>query len=265
MVNRRKNLGTENQTNESWLIPYADMLTLLFALFVVLFAASTIDAQKLEKLTQTFSAAFDGGRGIMSYTSGVPPTPIPEEDDREGREAHAEDEQDAAEQEEENEAESSAKELDFAELEAIKGNIDTYIQNNDLNQSLKTDLTDDGLLITIADQVFFDSGSAVVKEGSRTLAREISNLLVTDPPRHVTIGGHTDNVPIHNDEFRSNWDLSAMRAINFMQILLENDELEPDRFSATGYGEYRPVAPNDTAEGRQQNRRVEVLILPRVK
>src|SRR5690606_10081609 len=105
---------------------------------------------------------------------------IPEEDDREGRETHAEDEQEAGEQEEENE-ENSAKELDFAELEAIKGNIDTYIQNNDLNESLKTDLTDDGLLITIADQVFFDSGSAVVKEGSRTLAREISNLLVTDP------------------------------------------------------------------------------------
>ena len=94
------------------------------------------------------------------------------------------------------------------------------------------------------------------------LAREISELLVMNPPRNIIVSGHTDNVPIRNSQFDSNWHLSVMRAVNFMKILLENDDLDPRSFSAKGFGEFEPIASNATAEGRMKNRRVEILILP---
>ena len=86
-----------------------------------------------------------------------------------------------------------------------------------------------------------------------------------NPPRHIIISGHTDNVPIHNAQFASNWELSVMRAVNFMKVLLENPNLDPRWFSAKGYGEFKPVAPNNTPEGRMKNRRVEILILPKTE
>src|SRR5690606_38879911 len=94
------------------------------------------------------------------------------------------------------------------------------------------------------------------------LAREISGLLEINPPKMIIISGHTDNVPIHNEEFASNWELSVMRAVNFMKILLENERLDPRWFSVKGYGEYQPIADNGTPEGRERNRRVEILIVP---
>jgi chemotaxis protein MotB len=90
----------------------------------------------------------------------------------------------------------------------------------------------------------------------------MSELLVMDPPRNIIVSGHTDNVPINNSEYDSNWHLSVMRAVNFMKILTDNKKLDPKAFSAKGFGEFTPVSSNDTNEGRQENRRVEVLILP---
>lgn len=84
-----------------------------------------------------------------------------------------------------------------------------------------------------------------------------------DPPRSIIISGHTDNVPIRNAGFQSNWELSVMRAINFMKVILENNRLNPSMFSAKGFGEFKPVASNDTEEGKKKNRRVEILITPR--
>jgi chemotaxis protein MotB len=95
------------------------------------------------------------------------------------------------------------------------------------------------------------------------MASEIAELLIMDPPRNIIISGHTDNVPIRNSNFESNWELSVMRAVNFMKIILKNDQLDPKWFSAKGFGEFQPVAGNNTKEGRAKNRRVEILILPR--
>ncbi|MDI3412396.1 OmpA family protein [Bacillus sonorensis] len=90
----------------------------------------------------------------------------------------------------------------------------------------------------------------------------MSDLLVLNPPRNIVISGHTDNVPIRNSQFKSNWHLSVMRAVNFMGLLIENPKLDAKVFSAKGYGEYKPIASNKTEEGRRKNRRVEILILP---
>ncbi len=233
--------------DESWLVPYADILTLLLALFIVLFAASNVDAQKFNTLKSSFNSIFSGGSSVLDYES---PVPVEIENRTTGkRDESLETVESKAEQEQE-------------ELKKVQEKINDYIVENKLEMSLKTNLTEEGLYVTIQDGAFFDSGSAKVRAEDRELAHEISELLVMNPPRTIIVSGHTDAIPIKNSEFKNNWHLSVMRSINFMAILLENKKLDPSRFSARGLGEYEPVATNDTAEGRRLNRRVEILILP---
>ena len=155
------------------------------------------------------------------------------------------------------------KMADQKELASTQEKVNSYIEANHLAGKLQTSLTGEGLMVSIRDNVLFSPGSADVRPNDRNIANEIGELLVMDPPRDIIISGHTDNVPIGNAPFDSNWELSVMRAINFMKIILKNEKLDPKKFSAKGFGEFQPVAPNDTSSGREKNRRVEILILPR--
>lgn len=226
--------------SEAWLLPYADLLTLLLALFIVLFAMSSIDAAKFQKFSERFNIIFEGGSGVLEL-----PSPV-----EEGESA------DPADPLEEGGSEHEA-------LEKIQQKVQLYMEENNLTDQLSTSLTDEGLLVTIHDSVLFESGSAEVRKEDIKIAKEISQLLVMDEPRDIVISGHTDNVPITNSDFSSNWELSVMRAVNFMKLVLENDRLDPISFSAKGFGEFQPVADNQTKEGKAKNRRVEILILPK--
>ncbi|MGG3890932.1 flagellar motor protein MotB [Metabacillus fastidiosus] len=249
MAKKQRKKHHEEHIDESWLIPYADLLTLLLALFIVLFSMSSLDAQKFQQLARAFNSEFSGGTGVLEFPS---PTP--------NQKMEQLNKQEKDEKEKENEKKLDAKEQE--ELKEVQQKINEYITNNNLNADLKTTLTDEGLLVTILNDIFFDSGKSFVREKDEQLAREISELLVMNPPRNIIISGHTDNVPISNSEFDSNWELSVMRAVNFMKIVMENDKLNSEHFSAKGFGEFKPVASNDKEAGRQKNRRVEVLILP---
>ncbi|MFX3624003.1 MAG: flagellar motor protein MotB [Ectobacillus sp.] len=252
----RKKKKHEEHIDETWLIPYADMLTLLLALFIVLFAMSSLDAEKFRQMALSFNEELKGGTGTREFLSKQKPA------DNE----NAIETKDGKSQEElQKELEELKKRQEMEELKGLQDQIDQYIKSNNLSLSLQTKLTERGLMVTIMDNALFDSGKAVVKVESLNLAKEISKLLVKAAPREIMVSGHTDNVPIANPQYGSNWDLSTQRAVNFMQVLLQNPELKPEKFSAVGYGEYRPVAPNDTAENRAKNRRVEVFILPLTK
>lgn len=245
---RRKRKQEQEQT-DSWLLPYSDLMTLLLALFIVLFASSSVDAQKFQSISKVFGEIFSSGTGVFEYAN-----PIPEA----GKDLTSS----RKENEEEKDEQFHFSQEELEQFLEVKTRIDQYIISSNLEGKLQTSLSDEGLLLTINDSVLFDSGSAEVRETDLQIAQEISNLLVIDPPHNVIITGHTDNVPIKNSNFDSNWELSVTRAVNFMKIILENEQLDPRMFSAKGFGEYQPVASNDTAEGRQRNRRVEVLILP---
>jgi chemotaxis protein MotB len=259
-MRRRKKKHDDEHMDESWLIPYADLLTLLLALFIVLYAASSVDAQKFKELSQAFNEVFTGGTGIMENPSpGQPKQPS----DGEMKSSGAEKKEEKAELEEE-EIERQAFLKDQEELKEIQKKVNEYIKTNNLEVQFVTKLTDEGLLLTIRDNVLFDSGSANVNRNDVDVARELSELLEMNPPRNIIISGHTDNVPIRNAEYDSNWELSVMRAVNFMKLILQNKDLNPQWFSAKGFGEFEPVGDNATADGRALNRRVEVLILPRV-
>ncbi len=267
MSKRKKKHQEEHHVDESWLLPYADLLTLLLALFIVLFAMSSVDAVKFQQLSKTFNEVFTGGTGIMEYQS-----PIQEEntelqdqknEDKDAVAALSDNEQNSLDQDQAKEIEALLKARDKEELKQLQDKVNAYIKEKDLKNKLNTSLTDEGLLVTIRDNVLFASGKATIRQEDVQTAKEISDLLVMNPPRNIIISGHTDNVPIKNANFESNWELSVMRAVEFMKILLKNDELNPRWFSAKGFGEFQPATSNDTAQGKARNRRVEILILPR--
>ena len=255
-MRKQKHEEHEEHVDESWLIPYADILTLLLALFIVLFASSTVDVKKYEAITESFQEVLSGGTGILQ---SEPSVMKPEESSFVGME----DEKDREKVEKAIEEEDLDKEEeDFNKLEELKSEIDDYIAKQRLDSYLDTKLTSEGLLITIKEAALFNSGQAELNDSAKKLASEISTFLVTDPPRRITVTGHTDNRPIKTSDYPSNWYLSSDRALNFMTALLENKKLNPKLFSFTGYGEFRPIASNETEEGKAKNRRVEVLILP---
>jgi len=242
---RKKRTKDSGEVDESWLLPYADLMTLLLALFIVLFASSTVDADKLEKLSAVFNEVFDSGQGIMD-SSAPTPVPIPKKSVGEGEE-------------------NDSYIEDQRSLEEIQERVDEYIAVHELENQFETKMTDEGLMVTIRDSVLFTPGKAVIKPEYLPIADELADLLVIDPARHIVVTGHTDNVPINSAEFGSNWELSVMRAVNFLKIVVKNENIDPLLFSAKGYGEYQPIETNKTAEGRSKNRRVEILIQPLVQ
>ncbi|WP_409304352.1 flagellar motor protein MotB [Peribacillus sp. SCS-155] len=249
MAKRKKHKKHEEHIDESWLVPYADILTLLLALFIVLFATSSVDASKFKQLSTVFNEIFNGGTGVMEFQSPVPDT-NPSNTESNIKVSGAK---------------TGGANHEQEELREMQTKINQYIQDKQLTNKLGTKLSDEGLLVTIRDNVLFESGSADLRPEDRKISKDISNLLKMDTPRSVVISGHTDNVPIQTYRYDSNWDLSVMRAVNFMKILLENKKLDPEFFSAKGHGEFKPVASNKTSKGRAMNRRVEILIMPRAE
>lgn len=248
--------------DESWLLPYADILTLLLALFIVLYSMSSVDAKKFQELSQAFNSVFVGEKGIIEDGEALLPDETENVDPNTPQDG-GKSEDDDKEDEELNEEDFDHEEKQEIEaLGEVQERVDNYIVKNSLESRFETSLTKQGLLITIRDQALFNSGSAEVREKDIKTATELSDLLLMDEQREVVISGHTDNVPIHTADYESNWELSVSRAVNFMSLILDNEDLDPRYFSAKGSGEYQPIATNETKEGRAKNRRVEILIMP---
>ncbi|MBD2845483.1 OmpA family protein [Paenibacillus sp. IB182496] len=255
MSKKHKRDDHEEHADETWLIPYADLLTLLLALFIVLYATSSVDAKKFEDMSKAFSVAFNTGSGVLQNSAVITTGQQFENATRERRTGSG-GQTDAQEMERE-----ALMQLEQEDLEELKGQLDEYIRQNGLTTQLDTKLNQSQLMITIRDNALFASGSAIVKPDARELAVAISNMLQQYPNYQIIVSGHTDNQPISTPAFESNWELSSKRALEFMNILMENPELDRQRLRATAYGEYHPVDTNDTEAGRAKNRRVEVSII----
>jgi chemotaxis protein MotB len=253
-MTRRRHSSHEHEEHidETWLVPYSDILTLLLALFIVLFASAQIDQKKFEQMAQSFNGAFQGNPAILDAMRTVPQPPEnrPETFDKVSSSFAAMGNERAANFQHET-----------AQLVEAKRAMDRYIQENNLTGSFGTMLTEDGLLVRIKETALFESGRADLLPTASGYATAVAAMLV-NLPQKVVISGHTDNVPINTAEFPTNWDLSSQRAVNFLKYMLAHEnKLQPVRFSAVGHGEYKPAAANTTPEGRAQNRRVEVLIV----
>jgi chemotaxis protein MotB len=153
---------------------------------------------------------------------------------------------------------------DFAQapenIQQIMQELDNYIESNNLGDKVNVENKRKGLVISLTGEILYELGKADIREQGKEVLAIISNILI-DIPNDIMIEGHTDDLPIRTDEFPSNWELSTARAVNVIKFLIEERNFNPARLSAAGYSEYRPVANNNTAEGRAKNRRVEVVVL----
>ncbi len=150
-------------------------------------------------------------------------------------------------------------------LEILKETIEEYIEIKEIESEVSVEFDSRGLIIRFKDNALFDSGSANLKESSEEILLFIGELLKNEEfaDRAVRVEGHTDNIPINTLRFPSNWELSTTRSTNVIKFFINDAEIAPDRLSASGYGEYYPIADNATPEGRAKNRRVDIVILSR--
>lgn len=152
-----------------------------------------------------------------------------------------------------------------SELERAKAELENRLRGEINSDQVKVEMGDRGLVITFLAEVLFDSGKAKLRESAlETLSKVTGVLNTTVKDLNIGIEGHTDNVPITKSSWKSNWELSTARALSVLHYMAGDQGLDPNRLSATGYGEYRPVADNGTSAGRQKNRRVEIVIIPRI-
>lgn len=258
MSKRNKKKHEEEHPDETWLVPYSDVLTLLLALFIVLFASSTIDAKKFEQMMQTFAIEFNGGGMPGILDGGVKPI---EQGGKSEKQIKTEDtaKPDAAKSDV---AKSDSNNQGNIRLNSIKKVIDTNIANNNMKGAIGTHITEEGVVIEILTTALFETGSAKLTPTAKEIAEFVSKQI--EPySQNILIAGHTDNEAVANSSrFSSNWDLSAKRAINFMEYMFEiNPKLNPMNFGIAGYAQYKPLLPNITTYNKRENRRIEVTIL----
>jgi chemotaxis protein MotB len=155
------------------------------------------------------------------------------------------------------------KEKELSELERAKRELEESLKKEIGEYKAKLQMTERGLVITFVSEIFFDSGKDKVKEDGKATLDKVAEVLNRDVPNSgVAVEGHTDNDPIKYSGWKSNWELSSARALAVLHYLVDECKVKPQRLSANGYGEFHPVASNDSAQNKQKNRRVEIVILP---
>lgn len=236
----------EEHADETWLIPYADLLTLLLALFIVLFATSQSDKKKLAEMSKVFSIIFTSQKGVMGDASIAP-----------SNEKHSRSNDEKTN--DSGEAQSQVIPQKNPELSNLRNKMNQYITLENLPGYIATSMNDDGLMISIRTGVLFPSGSAELLPEAKKIAYDLSVMLENSSEK-IQISGHTDDTPAEGSLYPSNWELASARAVNFLKEILKNPELNPERFSAVSYGQYQPIIPNLTDQDRIENRRVEILI-----
>ncbi|MFH1360474.1 MAG: OmpA family protein [Candidatus Omnitrophota bacterium] len=163
----------------------------------------------------------------------------------------------------ENQRLADTKGREVSDLEKAKKELEQRLKEEIGNYKAKLEMTERGLVITFLSEIFFDSGKDQIRtDGEKALAEVAQVLNANIPDSLVAIEGHTDNVPIKHSGWKSNWELSSARALAVVHYFIDQCKIKPERLSAVGYGEYKPVLSNETPEGRQKNRRVEIVILP---
>lgn len=244
--------GGEHENAERWLLTYADMITLLVAFFIMLYAMSVTNQAKFNTLAISVRSGFgnitankpsildgeSGGRPKPSLNPAIPmkTTVLP------------------------GGGESADKRSNASDSQVLK-DLQKMLSQGELAKHVEVRMEERGIVVTIlADNYTFNSGSADLKPAFRPLLDMISKE-VKKVPNVVRIEGHTDNLPISNDRFPSNWQLSATRAANVLSYMVSNTGISPDRINCVGYGDRRPLLPNTSAANRARNRRIEIVIL----
>ncbi|MDQ0215031.1 chemotaxis protein MotB [Oikeobacillus pervagus] len=231
-MNMRRRPPEKPNGAPKWMVTFADLVTLVLVFFILLFSMSQIDQLKFKTMIESFK-----DKPIMEfYPSIIPadepsslPKPIKKEEDGQGS------------------------------LDKLLNEVQASLKEYGLEEVATATRTERGVVLVLQEQILFDTAKATVVEEAYPFLKQLGKMLA-GKPNIVKIEGHTDNRPIKNDQFPSNWELSSARSSSVIRFLVENENLDPSRFIAVGYGSTRPVVPNDSEENFQKNRRVEVII-----
>jgi chemotaxis protein MotB len=228
----------EHENHERWLVSYADFITLLFAFFVVMYSTSMVNEGKFKVFSRALKEAFiplikPEPASNQRYNIGITKsTIVPAVHD---------------------------KSQFMARLQAVVKRLEL---NLDLRDKIKLTTTEGGVMVTIEDNLLFESGRADLKPASLPMLEALAEVLADagDEVREIRVEGHSDNVPLRNAQFSSNWELSSLRAVTVVRVLTEVNNVLPQKVAAVSYGEFKPLADNLTPETRAKNRRVEINV-----
>jgi chemotaxis protein MotB len=230
---KKRKHNEEHENAERWLLTYADLITLLLAFFIMMYVFSKKDAQKYDEVASHLKTIFSGGTGLAGKGSVTAASPI----DMPSKGA------------------SSGEIKRQLESELMDSN-----RNKPGGENISVLSDERGIVIRVLDKAFFDEGKAELKDGAKGALDKIVPI-IKSVDNHVRIEGHTDNVPIKTNEFKSNWELSVRRATEVVRYFVEKRGLPPDRISATGYAEYRPIVQNNSPKNKSLNRRIEIIVV----
>lgn len=250
-MRRRADLDSDN--TDRWLLTYADLITLLLAFFVLMYAISKVDSKKFEKITQRLSGEFNAGderrRATEESEFGAGALKV-------------------------GQLKLIAQRLQSPSVGPVKRRVNIGASSNiaqssgfdsdpladSLTKQISVELNERGLVIHVLESALFASGSATLRTEAQSLMDRIAGE-IRELPNQIRVEGHTDDRPIATSRFPSNWELSTARAAAVVRYFIEKHQLPPDQISALGFGEHRPLVANDTDENRGKNRRVDIVIL----
>ncbi|MDU5141580.1 MAG: flagellar motor protein MotB [Paenibacillus dendritiformis] len=266
MRRRSRQRGQATANHERWLITYADLITLLLIFFVIMYAMSQVDAVKYQSLSETLQQSFKSGNTPMDQGAGILDGAYTKPG-KTGALKTAEDGGSGEVKEEKPVAIGVLTDKDLAfrkqeeQLKNFMGVIQQYINDNDLGGQIEVTDIPKGISIRLSDRLLFDLSRAELKDKALPTLDKLATLL-PQLDTMVSIEGHTDNLPFASGgRYKDNWELSAARALSVLRFFVDDKKLDADQFQIAGYGETRPVVDNDTEEHRQQNRRVEIIVL----
>ncbi|MGQ9674397.1 MAG: OmpA/MotB family protein [Chloroflexota bacterium] len=225
----------KKENSERWLLTYADLITLLLAFFVLMYAMSTADVKKFARLAASMQKAFNVGvlEGQTEFAivdqGGPTMTTI-------------------------------AQALAQEDFEFISREMATFAREEGLGDKIEVTMRREGIAISLSDRALFASGRAELGMQSKRTLSKVAEILKR-VPNEVRVEGHTDDVPTNNPEYPTNWELSTARSLAVVRYFIDEAKIPPARFSVAGYSEYRPVADNNSPENRAKNRRCDILVI----
>ena len=232
MARRRKKKETNNNSGGGggWMTTFSDLMSLLLTFFILLYSMSSVSLEKFNEASQSIQLAFNGGDSVIEGSTVI-----------------------------DTETETSEETID-PELVKMYNEVVAFLEAKEMTSQASVEYDQDGIYVNIQESILFGSGSAIIADSGKGTLNDLGDL-IKQFENEVVVEGYTDNVPMNNANFSSNWELSTGRALSVLRYLSEVRNIDPTRLSAKGYGEYHPFVPNDSEENKAKNRRVNIVLV----
>lgn len=236
MARRRKKKEIKNNSSSGggWMTTFSDLMSLLLTFFILLYSMSSVSAEKFEAAAKSMQSAFGGGESMIEGSTVV-------------------------DIETEKITEKSEETID-PELVKMYNEVVAFLEMKEMTSQASVEYDQDGIYVNIQESILFGSGSAIIADSGKNTLNDLGEL-IQQFDNAVVIEGYTDNVPMNNNNFSSNWELSTGRALSVLRYLSEERNVDPTRLAAKGYGEYHPIVPNDSESNKAKNRRVNIVLV----